>query len=135
MLGKLLSTRRGNTTINLVLLVVGIILVIAIKDTRSGVILMLAVTTVESGLFTLIFGIRGRWQQSDAARAVFWFMLAYFGVAGHALTLYLWPQRYWWSDDLRELLYMGLAIAGANLLLTMMRVLGTQLYTREGDLR
>jgi hypothetical protein len=124
MLDKLIGTKVGNQTALGVAALTGIILVIFVDNTRAGVITFLAITTAESGLFSLIYGLRSTWRKADAARAVFWAVLAYFGVAAHALTLYLWPKRWWWSDDLREMLYLGLSLAGLNLVLTMMRVLG-----------
>jgi len=123
MLGKLFTSTRGAHIINTFALAVGIILVIAVDTPRVGTIVFLAVTTVESGLFTLIYGVKSTWRREPASRAVFWAVLAYFGVAAHLLTLYIWTARFWWSDDLRELLYLGLAIAGLNLVLTVVRVL------------
>lgn len=123
MLGKLFTTPRGTLVLNTAALLVGIILVIAVNAPRVGTIVFLAVTAVESGLFVLIYGLRSEWRREPAARAVFWIVLAYFGNAAHLLTLYGWTNRFWWSDDLRELLYLGLAVAGLNLVLTVVRVL------------
>lgn len=134
MLGKLITTRRGNLFVNAALTAVGVILVIVVSDTRFGIILFLAATTLESGLFTLVYGLRADWRQVDAARAVFWAVFAYFGVALHALTLYINPMRFWWTDDLRELLYMGLTVAGSNLLLTLVRVLGPRVWRTPLDM-
>lgn len=123
MLGKLFTTPRGTVVLNTAALVIGIILVIVVDSPRFGTIFFLAVTAAESGLFVLIYGLKSEWRREPAARAVFWIVLAYFGVAAHLLTLYGWTRRFWWSDDLRELLYMGLAIAGLNLVLTVIRIL------------
>lgn len=130
MLGKLITTRRGNTVVNTVAALIGIALVIGIDAPRTGTIVFLCVTALESGVFSLIYGLRSDWRQEPAARAVFWAVLAYFAIATHLITMYVWPQRWWWTDDLRELLYLGLAIAGLNLVLTLVRVLGRRIYKR-----
>jgi hypothetical protein len=132
MLGKLFTTRTGNRAANTVAALVGIILVITVDSTRTGTIVFLAVTALESGAFSLIYGLRSDWRKEPAARAVFWAVLAYFGVAAHLLTMYIWPRRFWWTDDLRELLYLGLAVAGLNLVLTVVRLLGRRVYRRVG---
>lgn len=123
MLGRLFNTRRPTMAINTCAALFGIVLVIVVDAPRTGTIVFLSVTTLESGLFSLVYGLRSDWRQEPAARAVFWTVFAYFGVAAHLWTLYLWPQRWWWSDDLRELLYLGLAVAGLNLVLTLGREL------------
>lgn len=132
MLGKLFTTRTGNRAANAVAALVGIILVITVDSSRTGTIVFLFVTALESGAFSLIYGLRSDWRKEPAARAVFWAVLAYFGLAAHLLTLYIWPRRFWWTDDLRELLYLGLAVAGLNLVLTVVRVLGRRVYRRVG---
>ena len=129
MLGKLITTRRGNLIINSLAALVGFTLVIAIDASRTGTTIFLAVTALESGVFSLIYGLRSDWRGEPAARAVFWTVLAYFALATHLLTLYIWPARFWWTDDLRELLYLGLAVAGLNLVLTLPRVLGRRALT------
>jgi hypothetical protein len=124
MLGKLFHTARGTMVINAVAAAIGIGLVIQTDDPRTGTIVFLAVTCVESGVFSLIYGLRSAWWREPAARAIFWVVLAYFVLALQLLTLYIWPVRFWWTDDLRELLYLAFAVAGLNLVLTLVRVLG-----------
>lgn len=123
MLAKLFTTTRGTLLLNCFAAAFGIALVIDVDSPRIGTIVFLAVTALESGVFTVVYGLRGDWHHEPAARAVFWAVLAYFGVAAHLLTLYIWTARWWWSDDLRELLYLGLAVAGLNLVLTLGRVM------------
>jgi hypothetical protein len=123
MLEKLVTTRKGNTVINSVFATIGLILGIVVRDARIGIIVFLAVTALESGVFSLVFGLRSSWRKSDAARAVFWAVLAYFGLAFQGLTLYLIPTRWWWTYGLRQMLYLGLAVAGLNLVLTLTRTL------------
>lgn len=123
MLGRLFNTQRGQRAICSAVALVGIALVILVSDTRIGIIVFVTVTAAESGLFCLVYGLRATWREVDAARAVFWAVLAYFGVSAHLVTLYVWSRRFWWSDDLRELLFLGLVVAGLNLVLTLRRVL------------
>lgn len=122
MLGKLFTSPRGTRLLNTLAVLGGIALVIAVDSPRAGTIVFLAVTAFESGLFCLIYGLRSQWHREPAARAVFWAVLAYFGVAAHLLTMYVWSVRFWWTAPLRELLYLGLAVAGLNLVLTVVRV-------------
>jgi hypothetical protein len=131
MLGKLFLTRRGTLVINSLAAVVGIILVIGIDAPRDGTIIFLAVTAFESGTFSLIYGLRSAWWREPAARAIFWVVLAYFALASLLLLGFLRPYRYSWFDDLRELLYLGLSIAGLNLVLVLTRVLGRGIFSRR----
>lgn len=128
MLGKLFTTPLGNRILTGTAALVGLLLVILVDHPRTGTIVFLAVTAVESGVFSLIYGLRSDWRAAPAARAVFWAVLAYFGVAAHLLTMYIWPVRFWWTDDLRQMLYLGLALAYLNLVLVLTRVLGRRVY-------
>lgn len=128
MLGKLFSTSHGNRIIIAVAGLAGLLTVTLIDSARTGTIVFLVVTAIESGVFSLIYGLRSDWRNEPAARAVFWIVLAYFGVAAHLVTMYAWPIRFWWTDDLREFLYLGLALAGLNLVLVLTRVLGRRVY-------
>lgn len=128
---RLFTTPRGTLILNTLATLVGLFLVTQTDSPRTGTIVFLAVTCVESGLFSLIYGLRSAWWREPAARAIFWVVLAYFVLATQLLTMYLSPKRWWWSDDLRELLYLAFAIAGLNLVLTLTRVLGRGVYTRR----
>lgn len=130
MLGKLTAKPSKVRLINSLAFLIGIIVVIAIDTPRTGTIVFLIVTTIESGVFSLVYGLRSDWRREPAARAVFWAVFAYFGVAAQLITMYVWPVRFWWTDDLRELLYLGLALAGLNLVLVLGSVLGPRLYRR-----
>jgi hypothetical protein len=123
MLGKLRHTRKGHLLICWAVAFIGIVLVITVDNTRAGTLVFVSVTALESGLFCLIYGLRATWREVPAARAVFWAVLAYFGVTAHLVTLYAWSTRFWWTDDLRELLFLGLVVAGLNLVLTLGRVM------------
>lgn len=124
MLGNLLLNRRTALVANTFAALLGVFLVIQIDSPRTGTIVFLAVTAVESGVFSLVYGLRSAWWRADAARAIFWTVLAYFALSSLLLVGFLRPYRYAWFDDLRELLYLGLAVAGLNLVLTLARVLG-----------
>lgn len=124
MIGRLITSRRAIFAANCLVAVIGLVLIVLVNEPRTGTIVFLTVTTLESGVFSAGVLLRSTWWRVEAARAVFWTVLAYFGVAAHLWTLYVWPTRWWWSDDLRELLYLGLAVAGLNLVLTLRRVLG-----------
>lgn len=124
MLGKLIGTPQGNLAANSVFAAIGIMLVIVIDSPRTGTIVFLAITALESGTFSLVYGLRSSWRQEPAARAVFWAVFAYFSLSFLLLIGFLFPYRFDWFDDVRELLYLGLSVAGLNLVLTLMRVLG-----------
>lgn len=126
MRGNLLTTHSGTMAINTAAGLVGILAATAIDTCCSGTTFFLCVTAAESGVFVVVYGFHSSWRREPAARAVFWAVLAYCGVSTHLATLYIWPRVYWWSDDLREALYLGLAIAGLNLVLTLIRVLAAK---------
>lgn len=121
---------RGRRLLNITALVVGIAAMLLIEDSRTGLIVFLASTCVESGLFCLVYGLRSDWRSAAAARAVFWAVLGYFFVSAQALSIYL-VGRQPWTDDVRELLYLGLMIAGLNLVATMVDLLGPRIWQRR----
>lgn len=131
MLGKLFTTPTGTVVLNTITTLVGILLVILIDHPRTGTVLFLVVIMAETTAFSLIYGLRSNWRREPAARAVFYFILSISALTLHAVTLYASTKRFWWSDDLREILYMGMAVAGLNLLLTLTRVLGRGIYSRR----
>lgn len=131
MFGKLFGTVAGNRLIIWIAALVGAACVLLIDSPRTGTIVFVAVTCIESGLFSAIYGLRSDWRGEPAARAVFWSVFTYFLVAAQLLTLYVWTARPWWSDDLRELLYLFFMLAGLNLLLTVIRILGRRVYRRR----
>jgi hypothetical protein len=131
MVRKLFSTDSGTRIIVGIAAVIGLVATLSIRDGRTGTIVFLIITAIESGVFSLVYGLRSDWRQAPAARAVFWTVLAYFAVSAQLITMYLWETRYWWTYELRELLYLGLALAGLNLVLTLTRVLGPRVYRRR----
>lgn len=131
MLGKLFGTPRGTLVLNCIAMLIGIFLVIRVDSPRTGTIWFLIVISIESGVFSLIYGLRSDWRKEPAARAVFWYVLSVFALCAQAITLYASPNRYWWTDDVRELMYMAMAVAGLNLVLTLIRVLGRRVYSNK----
>lgn len=107
---------------------VGLLTAYFIDDPRTGTAIFVTVTAIESGAFSVIYGFRSDWRIDPASRAIFWAVFTYFLIAAQLATMYAWPRRYWWTDDLRELLYLGLVLAGLNLVLTLVRVLGRRVY-------
>jgi hypothetical protein len=128
---RLFTTPRGTVALNTFATLVGIFLVIAIQSPRTGTLLFLFVIMAETTVFSVIYGLRSNWRREPAARAVFYFILSISALTVHAATLYASTRRFWWSDDLRELLYMAMAIAGLNLVLTLGRVLGRGVWSRH----
>lgn len=126
---RLLTTPRGTVVLNTIATMIGILLVIVIDSPRAGIVLFLTVIMVETTAFSLIYGLRSNWRREPAARAVFYFILSISALTLHAITLYASMKRFWWSDELRELLYMAMAVAGLNLVLTLIRVLGRRVYS------
>lgn len=130
-LRKLLLTPRGTRVLNAAMAIAGLITIAVIDKPRTGTIIFLAVTSLESGLFSLVYGLRSAWWKLPAARAIFWIVLAYFALSTELLIGFLRPYRYWWFDDVRELLYLTLSIAGLNLVLVLGRVLGRGIISRR----
>lgn len=128
MLKRLLYTHKGNVVLNSIAAFIGVLLICIVGTPRAGTVVFLFVTAAESGVFSLIYGFRADWRAAPAARAVFYTVLAYFMITAHLITLYLSKKRWWWTDYLRELLYLGLVVAGLNLVLTLVRLLGRRVY-------
>jgi hypothetical protein len=129
---RLLFTVRGNHLLTTLVLLVGIFLVIAIESPRTCTIIFLAATSFESLTFCLVYGLRTAWWREPAARAVFWAVLAYAGVSTVVLIGgYLRLDPYGWFDNLREMAYLGLVVAGLNLCLTLTRVLGRSMWSNH----
>lgn len=124
--GRLLFTPKGNLLLNTTLAVVGLVLAITIDSPRTGTVIFLAVTAFESTTFSIVFGLRTAWWRVPAARAIFWVILAYAALSSLLLLGFLRPYQFWWFGELRQLLYLGLAVAGLNLCLTLTRVLGRE---------
>lgn len=123
MIGIYSNSALGIKILNGLAAVAGAFIVLLIENPRVGTIIFLGITAVESGIFTAVYGLQSSWRQVPAARAVFWVVMAYCGLATHLLTMYLFSERWWWTDDLREILYLGLAVSGLNLVLTLRHVL------------
>lgn len=118
---KLAKEKKIDTWILRVVAFIGIVLIVAIDDARTATIVFLLATCIESGLFSLIYGLRSRWRSSDAARAVFWIIFAYFALSCHILVSYFWRADYSIREELRQFFYLFLTIAGLNILLTVRR--------------
>lgn len=123
MIGIYSNSALGIKILNGLAAVAGAFVVLLIENPRVGTIIFLGITAVESGIFTAVYGLQSSWRKVPAARAVFWVVMAYWGLATHLLTMYLFSERWWWTDDLREILYLGLAVSGLNLVLTLRHVL------------
>lgn len=123
MLGKLFTTPRGTLALNTLTILIGIGLVIAVDDPFTGTKIFLAVTALESAVFSLMYGLCSQWRRQPAARAVFWAVLAYCAVSTHFLIVNVWTALYWQTENMRELMYLAMAVALLNLVLTLVRVL------------
>lgn len=106
--------------------VTGVVFIVAVRDARLATIIFLLATCVESGLFSLMYGLRSQWRSSDAAKAVFWIIFSYFTLSCHILVSYFWRSDYSLREDIRQFLYLFLTLAGLNILLTVRRL---QQYT------
>lgn len=119
---RLVRTRRGNAYILAVATAILTVLAIAIDDTRTAVMTMIALTAIEATVFVVVAFFRANWRDSEPMRAVLGFQFTYAVMAIHTFTLYLTPRRWWWSDDLRGLIFAALVIAGLYLSLTVWRL-------------
>lgn len=118
---KLAAEKRVDSWILRIVGVAGIVFIVAARDARMSTIVFLMATCIESGLFSLMYGLRSRWRSSDAAKAVFWIIFSYFCLSCHILVSYLWRADYSLREDIRQFLYLFLTLAGLNILLTVRR--------------
>lgn len=115
-------TRRNNAVALVTIALLGLVTVLSVDNARTGTYVFLTVTTVQAWSFTLFYGFVSTWRATAAARALFWIVLTYALVTTHVLITALTRYRPDWSDDLRQFLYLGLALAGMNLILTTLRL-------------
>lgn len=112
---------RAGHIILLLMALVGVVLVVFVDDGLAADI-FLTVTTVEAWIFVLAYHFRSSWRLFAEARAVMGFALS-FALLGSQIILTLW-----WGDDyplrmdVRQILYLGLALGLMNMLLTLWRV-------------
>lgn len=111
---------------------VGVVFIVAVRDARMATVVFLLATCIESGLFSLFYGMRSQWRSSDAAKAVFWIIFSYFTLSCHVLVSYFWRADYSLREDIRQFLYLFMTIAGLNILLTVRRI---QQYTAREKAR
>lgn len=115
-------TRRNNAGAMAIFALIGLVTVLSIDNARTGTYIFLTVTTVQAWSFTLFYGFASTWRATAAARALFWIVFAYALVTTHILITALTGYRPDWADDLRQFLYLGLALAAMNLILTTLRL-------------
>lgn len=115
-------TRRNNAGAMAIFALIGLVTVLSIDNARTGTYIFLIVTTVQAWSFTLFYGFVSTWRATAAARALFWIEFAYALVSTHILITTLTGYRPDWADDLRQFLYLGLALAAMNLILTTLRL-------------
>ena len=115
-------TRHVHHTLMWVFFVSALITLILADSPRDGSRFMLLAAAILAGIFSLIYGLKRAWRSGPAATAVFWIIFAYFCMASH-MTVYMhWK---WYRDtfyEVQQFLYMGLALAGLNLMLTILRM-------------
>ena len=128
MLVRLLTSYRAHRWIITAASVIGLVLVVAINNGHAGVVTFLSITAAESGVFVIIYGLRSDWRRVPAARAVFYAVFGYCTVATSQLSHAVWNYGGWWWDNLRELTYLFLAVAGLNLVLVLTRTLGSRVW-------
>lgn len=115
-------TRRNNAVAMAGFALLGVAAVLAIDDSHTGTLTFLTVTAVQGWTFTVFYGVASTWRATAAARALFWIVLTYAAAATHILITKWTGYRPPWADDLRQILYLGLALAAANLMLTTVRL-------------
>lgn len=115
-------TRRNNAVALATFALIGLVTAVLINDSKTGTYVFLAVTAVQAWTFTLFFGLVSTWRVTAAARALFWIILAYALLSSHLLVTILADYRPAWNQGMRQLLYLGLALAAMNLILTTLRL-------------
>lgn len=112
---------RAGHIILLLMALVGVVLVVFVDDGLAADI-FLTVTTVEAWIFVLAYHFRTSWRLFPEARAVMGFAVA-FALLGSQIVLTLWlGDNYPLRMDIRQVLYLGLALGLMNMMLTLWRV-------------
>ena len=115
-------TSQAHHTLMWTFFVSALITLILADNSRDGSRFMLMTAGIEAGIFSLIYGLKRAWRSGPAATAVFWIIFAYFCMASHVTAYTQWK---WYREtfyEVQQFLYMGLALAGLNLMLTILRM-------------
>lgn len=112
---------RAGHIILLLMALVGVVLVVFVDDGLAADI-FLTVTTAEAWLFVILYHRHTSWRLFAEARAVMGFAFS-FALLGSQIVLTLWAgDDYPLRMDIRQVLYLGLALGLMNMLLTLWRV-------------
>ncbi|MGH2360475.1 MAG: putative phage holin [bacterium] len=125
-------TRRNSAVFLAIFTLIGILTALFVRDPRSGTYVFLGVTAAEAWTFTLFYGLASTWRVTAAARALFWIVFSYALLSTHLLVTVLFHFRPTWNQSVRQFLYLGLALAGMNSILTTLRLV---LDSRSARLR
>lgn len=115
-------TRRVNAALLLAMTVVGLALVVLVRDPWTGTLIFLDVTAVQGWIFTAFYGLASTWRTTAAGRALFWIILTYTLIATQVVIAHVFRIDAEWFEDVRQVLYLALSVSGLNLLLTMVRL-------------
>lgn len=102
---------------------IGIALMLLIKDRKLALIVFIGLTWVESSFFVVRYGFFSAWNTTAGGKAIFYHILSFW-------VLMTWIGMSVFSDqgfppfreDIREFLYMAFAVGFFNMNLTLVRI-------------
>lgn len=115
-------TRRNNLILFAAAAILGTVAVLFVDSADTANRVLLFITAVQGWAFTVFYGLASTWRTTAASRALFWIVLTYSLLATHVLASVLWSVKVEWFSGVRPFLWLGLALAGFNLLLTAIRL-------------
>ena len=124
-------TTRWNRAFIAAMATVGLVALVLMPDSEVVATGFLAAIAVFGWLFVAVYGLRSAWRATAAGRGVMRLMLCLTVICTQGLATILTDYSYPGRDVVRPLLLLGIALATADLFLTLIRV---QRLGRSGGL-
>ena len=90
-------------------------------EPRLGANILIVTISALAGVFTLLYGLRSRWWKTHAGRAVLYMSVALTAFSGQVGISAWTGASYLWRNEIRFVLYFGLAVTLANLIRTLVQ--------------
>lgn len=113
------STRQRATVA--ILAIAGVITNLLTVQPTSTIVYMGA-ATLNTTSFVLLYGLRSRWWLTPAGRAEFFAYLSFAVLAGWILVGLVWGTGWSLRNEIRDWLFLGFALATANLVYSLLAV-------------
>lgn len=97
----------------------------------TSTVVYMGLATLFTATFVGLLGVRSRWWLTPAGRAEFFAFLSFAVLAGWILSGLVWGTTWSLRNEVRDWLFMGFALATANLVITLIGVQQRELTDKE----